>query len=70
MDHMKVTVLEDGSIKVETNRISQANHSAAEGFLRFLREICGGAQERKHKQGIIGAAIHAAQHALGGHHNH
>jgi hypothetical protein len=27
--------------------------------------VCGGKQDRKHKQGIIGAAMHSIQHMLG-----
>ena len=34
MDTMKITILDDGTVKVETNTISQANHMTAEAFMR------------------------------------
>lgn len=67
---MQITILEDGTIKVETDRISQANHMTAEAFLRNIAQAGGAQQTQKHKQGIIGAARHALQHAIGGHHHH
>lgn len=70
MDTMNITILPDGSLKIETDKISQANHMTAEAFLRNVNNACGGTQDRKHKKGIIGAAIHAAQHALGTNHHH
>lgn len=68
MDSMNITILEDGTIKVETDKISQANHMTAEAFLRNMALACGGKQERKHRQGVIGAACHAVQHLMG--HSH
>ena len=70
MDSMNITILEDGTIKVETDKISQANHMTAEAFLRNMASACGGKQERKHRQGVIGAACHTVQHILGRGHNH
>jgi len=68
MDQMQITILEDGTIKADTGYISSANHSTAEAFMRNLAQAAGAPQTRKHKAGFIGAAIHAAQHALmGGH---
>jgi len=70
MDSMNITILDDGSIKVETDKISQANHMTAEAFMRNIATACGGHQERKHKQGFIGSALHTIQHTLGRGHNH
>jgi len=70
MDTMHITILDDGTIKAETDAISMANHANAEAFMRELATAAGGKQERKHRQGIIGAAIHAAQHAFMGGHGH
>lgn len=70
MDQMQITVLQDGSLKIETDRISQANHMTAEAFLRNVAMVCGGKQERKHKQGVLGAAVHALHHAFGHGHKH
>ena len=69
-DEMNVEILEDGTIKVETSAISQQNHMTAEALLRNLATAGGAKQTRKHKHGIIGAAIHAAQHALNKPHSH
>ena len=69
-DTMKITILEDGTIKVETDAISQANHMTAEAFMRNIATAGGTKQTRKHKRGIIGAAQHALQHATGKAHHH
>lgn len=65
MDTMQVEILADGTIKVTTDRISQANHMTAEALMRNLATAGGGAQKRTHKHGLIGAAVHAMQHAIG-----
>jgi hypothetical protein len=52
MDTMKITILDDGKIKVETDAISQANHMTAEAFMRNMAQACGGKQERKQKHGV------------------
>ena len=65
MDEMKITILDDGSVKVETDQISQANHMTAEAFLRFVAQAAGGKQERRHKHGVVGAAVHAFNHLTG-----
>jgi hypothetical protein len=70
MDSMNITVLEDGSLKIETDKISQANHMTAEAFMRNIASACGGKQERKHKQGFIGSMLHTIQHTIGHNHNH
>ena len=67
---MNITILPDGTIKVETDKISQANHMTAEAFMRNIATAAGGHQERKHKHGIIGAAHHAIQHRMGFGHKH
>ena len=70
MDSMKITILDDGTIKAETDKISQANHMTAEAFMRNISSACGGRQERKHKQGFVGSIKHTMQHALGHGHHH
>jgi hypothetical protein len=70
VDSMKVTILDDGTIKVETDRISQANHLTAEAFMRNLAAAAGGAQTRRHKHGVLGEAQHALAHAQGRPHDH
>lgn len=70
MDTMNITILPDGTIKVETDKISRANHMTAEAFMRNMSTACSGTQERKHKRGVIGAAIHSIHHVLGTKHGH
>lgn len=41
-DKFTVTVLDDGTIKVETDSVSMANHANAEEFMRFLARAMGG----------------------------
>jgi len=64
-DEIEIEVLPDGTIKATTGRISQQNHMNAEAFMRHLATAGGGKQERRHRHGVIGAAIHAIQHATG-----
>ena len=65
MDRMNITILDDGTIKVETDKISQANRMTAEAFMRNIASACGGRQEQKHKHGVLG---HAHHHTLGAGH--
>jgi len=61
-DKIKVTILEDGTIKVDTDKISGPNHVNAEGFLREMFKLAGGSIARKLK--------HASQHMFGHGHSH
>ena len=70
MDTMTITVLDDGTLKIETDRISQANHITAEAFLRNADRVCGGKQTRTHKQGILGTVKHSLEHRFGLGHSH
>jgi hypothetical protein len=70
MDTLHIQILADGSLKIETDKISQANHMTAEAFLRNVASACGGKQQRRHKHGVLGAASHAVAHALGRGHSH
>ena len=58
-DKIKITILEDGTIKTETDQVSMPNHSNAEGFLREIAKVAGGAVERRHKRG---SALHSHDH--------
>lgn len=70
MDNMTITILDDGTLKIETDAISPQNHMTAEAFMRNVAQATGGTKERKHKHGVIGAAIHAVQHQFGMGHKH
>lgn len=60
-DVMEVTVLSDGSLKIETDAVSAANHTSAEAFLREVTRMMGAPATRTHKR--VGAAhIHAHGH--------
>lgn len=61
-DTIKIQVLEDGTVKVSTDKISMANHLSAEKFLANTFTLLGGEIKRKAK--------HAMQHAFGKQHDH
>lgn len=50
-DTIKITILEDGTIKTETDKVSMPNHQNAEMFLRDVGKLAGGTVERKNKSG-------------------
>lgn len=60
-DKIKITVLADGTIKLETDKVSAPNHSNAEGFLREVSKIAGGEVTRKNKQGHVHAHSHEGE---------
>jgi len=41
-DKMSITILPDGTIKIETNKISGPNHLSAEKFVKAVNELAGG----------------------------
>lgn len=57
MDKMKITVLDDGTIKVETDAVSGPNHMSAEAFLRQMSMEAGG-------------EVNIARSGHGHHHHH
>lgn len=61
-DEMKITVLPDGSLKIETGRVSAANHMSAEGFIREASRLLGGKVERKAKHGHTHSHDHNHDH--------
>lgn len=50
-DTMRITILEDGTIKTESDQVSAANHQSAEAFLKDVTVLAGGAVERARKHG-------------------
>jgi len=50
-DTIKIAILDDGTIKVDTDRVSMPNHTNADGFVRDIGRMAGGKVERKHKHG-------------------
>jgi len=65
-DKMIIEVLEDGTIKTTTDKVSAPNHMNAEAFLRETARLAGGPTERKHKHG---GTAHTHTHE-GEHHHH
>lgn len=62
MDTINVEILPDGTIKVETGVVSQANHLNGESFLREMAKLTGGEVTVRHKHG---AHSHAHTHSHG-----
>lgn len=61
-DTIKIKILADGTVRVETDRVSMPNHLSAERFLSATFTLLGGEIKRKAK--------HAMQHAFGKNHEH
>lgn len=38
MDVINIEILEDGTIKFQTDKVSQANHTSADEFLKIIEE--------------------------------
>ena len=52
-DKIQITILQDGTIRVETDKISGANHLNAEQFLREMSRLAGGTVEIKARKGKL-----------------
>jgi hypothetical protein len=48
-DIINIEILEDGTIKMSTDKISMPNHTNAEGLIRELVKSAGGETTRKMK---------------------
>ena len=66
MDKVKIEILNDGTIKTSTDRISAPNHSNAEGFLSNMAKLTGGKVDRQRK----GSGHHTHTHEHGETHQH
>lgn len=62
MDAIKITILNDGTIKTDNDGISMPNHQSAEGFLKTVGQLAGGKTEIKMKSGHLHNALHAHTH--------
>lgn len=58
-DEIKIQILPDGTLKIETDRISGPNHTNAEGLIREMFRLAGGTGRRTLK---TGASLHHAHH--------
>jgi hypothetical protein len=61
-DKMMITILEDGTIKIETDKVSAANHVNAEAFVREAAKLAGGATTIKGKHAHLGLGAHEHEH--------
>lgn len=64
-DILEVTIEEDGTIKVLTEGVSQANHTSADDLLAMLEEECGGGRvtmKRTDKKALVHRNKHVHQH--------
>jgi hypothetical protein len=59
-DKIKIDIADDGTIRVDTDRISNPNHLGAEAFLRRIGELLRGKITVKQKKG------HGHTHTHGG----
>ena len=64
-DTIIIEVLEDGTIKTETDKVSSANHSTADNFLKEMFRLAGGKSTLKFKRPVAvveGAHVHHHHH--------
>ena len=67
MDKLDIVILEDGTIKVDVDRVSMPNHASAEQFLKLSAELANGGTQKRTKKGL--GHHHAHADASAGH-NH
>ncbi len=64
-DKIEIEILPDGTIKLSTDKVSDANHTNAENLLKAISELAGGSTDIKLKN------MHGHHHHKGGvHHTH
>jgi hypothetical protein len=68
MNEITVSILDNGTTRIETNRFSGPVHAAAEAALLWIARELGGETTRTRRV-MIGQAIHAHDHA-GHEHEH
>lgn len=61
-DKITVEILPDGTLKLETDEVSMANHTNAENLLKQIASDCGGPTVIRHKHGKAG---HSHSHSHG-----
>lgn len=50
MDIIDIEILEDGTIKFNTDKISDKNHASADDFLDEIENLLGGKRETENKK--------------------
>jgi len=63
-DKMDITILDDGTIKIETDKISAPNHVNAGAFVAEAARLAGGKTEKKmkHSHGLQHEHEHEHEH--------
>ena len=64
-DTLRITILGDGTIRTETDRVSAPNHQSAEQFLAAITVATGGAARRDARHGHAHHHTHTHVHADG-----
>lgn len=68
---IEVTILPDGSVKIETDKVSEASHVRAERFVAELQKLLGGETVRaKRTHGHHHQGAHEHDHDHGHDHTH
>jgi hypothetical protein len=49
-DRIKIEILEDGTLSIETDSISGKNHMNADEFLKAIEKLSGGERTTKQKE--------------------
>jgi hypothetical protein len=49
-DTLRITILEDGTIKTETDDLSGPNHASADKFLKDVERLTGGESTRTRRK--------------------
>jgi hypothetical protein len=50
MDNIKIEVLEDGKISIQTSEISEKNHINADDLLDMIENLLGGERKREKRE--------------------
>jgi hypothetical protein len=61
-DEIRIKVLKDGSVRINTDTISEANHGNAEALLSDIMTRMGGDMERVEKEGHTHSHEHGINH--------
>jgi len=61
-DEIKITILADGQIKIETDGIGQGNHTSADKLLATMARLAGGESETVRKPQAHTHSHHGVSH--------
>lgn len=63
-DELKFEILEDGTVKIETDKIGSANHASAERLIATIAKLLGGPTETiRKREGHTHSHAHGHDHA-------